>query len=103
MTKIKVGIVEDEMVIAEGIIVALTQLGYDTTEPAASFTEAMELIENERPDILLLDIQLSGKKDGIDLAWKIKEDYNIPFIFLSANADSATVVRAKKLTPPASL
>jgi len=103
MAKIKVGIVEDDMLIADGIVHALTQLGYDSAEPAISYTDALLMIEKEQPDILLLDIQLSGKKDGIDLAWKIKEDYNIPFIFLTANADAATVARAKKVTPPAYL
>ncbi len=91
------------MVIAEGLIQALTQLGYDTTEPAASFTEAVQMIQDEKPDILLLDIQLSGRKDGIDLAWTIREEYGIPFIFLTANADAATVERAKKVSPPAYL
>lgn len=43
------------------------------------------MIENEKPDLVLLDIQLKGIKDGIDLAWKIKESYDLPFIFLTAN------------------
>src|SRR4051812_22124930 len=103
MANIKVGIVEDEMIIAEGIVQALEQLGYEPTEPATSYTDALEMIEAERPDILLVDIQLSGKKDGIDLAWKIKEDYNIPFIFLTASSDPATVERAKLICPPAYL
>jgi two-component system, LytTR family, response regulator LytT len=103
MAGIKVGIVEDEMLIAQGIANALSQLGYASTEPAVGYTEALEMIEREQPDILLLDIQLSGKKDGIDLAWKIKEDYNLPFIFLTANSDPETVERAKKLCPPAYL
>lgn len=103
MSKIKVGIVEDEMLIAANIVKALTELGYETTEPAISYTEALEMVEAERPDILLLDIVLSGSNDGIDLAWKIKENYNIPFIFLTANSDMATVERAKKLCPPAYL
>ncbi len=103
MTAIKVGIVEDEMIIAEGIAEALRHYGYVPTIPATSFTEAMEMIAAESPDILLLDIQLSGKKDGIDLAARIKEEYNIPFIFLTGNSDAATVQRAKQLCPPAYL
>jgi DNA-binding LytR/AlgR family response regulator len=103
MANIKVGIVEDEAIIAFGLATALEQFGYSTTEPATSYTEALQMVEKERPDILLLDIQLSGKKDGIDLAWKIREDYNIPFIFLTGNSDAVTVERAKKLCPPAYL
>ena len=103
MAHIKVGIVEDEMLIGEGIAEALTQFGYIPTEPAVSYTEALEMINRDQPDILLIDIQLSGKKDGIDLARKIKEDYNVPFIFLTANSDANTVERAKQLCPPAYL
>ncbi len=82
MSKIKIGIVEDEAIIADNLSNTLTQLGYDVAEPATSYAEAITMIETEKPDLLLLDIQLKGKKDGIDLAMKIKEDYHLPFIFL---------------------
>lgn len=103
MAKIKVGVVEDEVIIAQGIIQALHELGYDTTELAISYTEALEMIANEQPDILLLDILLKGYKDGVDLAKTVKEEFNIPFIFLTANSDAATIARAKKVNPPAYL
>jgi Response regulator of the LytR/AlgR family len=103
MLRIKVGIVEDEVIIGRGIADALEQLGYETTEPAINFTEGVRMLQELKPDIVLLDIHLSGKRDGIDLAWKIREDFNIPFIFLTANADPATVERAKKVNPPAYL
>lgn len=101
--KTRIGIVEDEFLIAENISEALFQLGYDPIEPVGSYTEAIKMIDEEKPDILLLDIQLSGKKDGIDLAMKVREDYDIPFIFLTANSDQLTVERAKKASPPAYL
>lgn len=103
MSKIKIGIVEDEVIIADNLCNTLTNLSYDVAEPADSFAEAVEMIEAERPDLLLIDIQLVGKKDGIDLAWKIKQDYHLPFIFLTANADAATVQRAKLAEPAAYL
>lgn len=103
MIPIKIGIVEDEVIIADSLAATLVKLGYDVAEPAASYAEALQMIEAEKPDLLLLDIQLKGKKDGIDLAWKIKEDHGIPFIFLTANADTATVERAKLVEPPAYL
>ena len=99
MSKLKIGIVEDEIIIADHIAQILVHLGYEVTEPAASYTEAIKMIEEERPDLLLVDIQLKGRRDGIDVATKIKEAYRIPFIFLTANADSATVERAKKASP----
>ena len=103
MAKIKIGIVEDEAIIADDLCDVLEKLGYDVAEPASTFMEGLEMIESEKPDLLLLDINLNGKKDGIDLAWKVKEEYDIPFIFLTANADAATVERAKQTDPPAYL
>jgi len=103
MTKIKVGIVEDELLIARSISMALDDLGYTFTEASISYTEAMKMIEMEKPDILLLDIQLCGKKDGVDVASIVNDKYHIPFIFLTANSDSATIERAKKVNPHAYL
>lgn len=103
MSIVKIGVVEDEAVIADHICDTLEALGYKVTEPALNYTEAIQMIEDERPDLLLLDIQLAGQKDGIDVAKKVRETYNIPFIFLTANADSATVARAKAVNPPAYL
>lgn len=101
--KIKVGVVEDEVIIADNLCAILQGLGYDVAEPASSYEEALLMIDNEKPDLLLLDIQLKGKKDGIDLAMQIHDKYRIPYIFLTANADEATVQRAKKAGPAAYL
>lgn len=103
MNKVKVLVVEDEIIIADNICKTLFNLGYDVLEPALNFSEAITIIEQEKPDIAILDIQLAGKKTGIDLAKKINEDYNFPFIFLTANADFKTVDKAKKTTPYAYL
>ncbi|MCJ8292542.1 MAG: response regulator [Crocinitomicaceae bacterium] len=103
MNKVTIAVVEDEVIIANDICDTLETLGYSVLEPAINYTEALETIEKHKPDLVILDIQLSGKKDGIDLAWKIKEDYNIPFIFLTSNADQLTIDRAKRVDPPAYL
>jgi len=103
MNKVKILVVEDEIIIADNICDTLNDLGYCALEPAINFTEAVERIEKENPDIAILDIQLSGSKTGIDLAKKIKEDYDFPFIFLTSNADYSTVNEAKKVLPPAYL
>ncbi|MEO5893505.1 MAG: response regulator [Ferruginibacter sp.] len=103
MNKIKIGVVEDEVIIADSICAVLLQLGYDTAEPASSYSEALEMIAREKPDLMLLDINLAGSKDGIQLAVEIKKSYDLPFIFLTANSDNATVERAKMVEPPAYL
>ena len=101
MSVLKIGIVEDELVIARTIVSTLDELGYLHCGPAINYTEAMEMLDNNKPDLLLLDIQLSGKKDGIDVAQKINELYHVPFIFLTANSDAETIDRAKKVKPHA--
>ncbi|MFI1772299.1 LytR/AlgR family response regulator transcription factor [Thalassobellus citreus] len=103
MSEIKVLVVEDEIIIADNICDTLNDLGFEALEPAMSYTEAITLIEIEKPDIAILDIQLSGKKTGIDLAEKMNNDFNLPFIFLTSNADKVTLNEAKKVMPPAYL
>ena len=103
MSKIKVLVVEDEIIIADNICKTLESIGYDVFEPVLNFSEAIAVIEKETPDIAILDIQLSGKKTGIDLAEKINEAYNFPFIFLTANEDFNTFTKAKQVTPYAYL
>ncbi len=103
MNKVKVLVVENEIIIADNICDALEDLGYEVLEPAISYTEAIARLEKERPDIAILDIQLSGKKTGIDIAKKIRESFHFPFIFLTSNADSLTLNQAKEVMPPAYL
>jgi len=101
MAILKIGVVEDELIIARTILNTLDELGYSHCGPAINYTEAMQMLEHDKPDLLLLDIQLSGKKDGIDVAQKLNELYCIPFIFLTANSDPETIDRAKKVKPHA--
>lgn len=101
MSVLKIGVVEDELVIARTILSALDELGYANCGPAINYTEAMEMVVTEKPDLLLLDIQLAGKKDGFDVAEKLNESNRIPFIFLTANSDVETIDRAKKVNPNA--
>jgi DNA-binding LytR/AlgR family response regulator len=103
MNRVKIAVVEDEIIIADNICESLESLGYNVLEPAITYTEGKALIDNEQPDIVILDIHLSGKKDGVDLALYIKENYDLPFIFLTAHADKVTIERAKIVNPLAYL
>lgn len=100
---IKIGIVEDELLIAEKLKCFLLEIGYLVGEPAINYSEAVELLTLGKPDLMVIDINLKEKKDGIDLATLINEKYHIPFIFLTANGDPQTVERAKKVHPNAFL
>jgi len=103
MQKVKIVVVEDEIVIADNICEILSDLGYDVAEPAISYSEAIKTINQHNPDLAIIDINLRGKKDGIDIAQTLKSDYYFPYIFLTSNTDKKTVERAKKVTPSAYL
>lgn len=99
MPTLKIGIVEDEIVIAESIAASLEHLGYDVIPPANTYIEAVSMLIKHQPDLVLLDINLNDDRDGIDLAKRINNEFQTPFIFLTANADHATVARAKETRP----
>ncbi len=103
MENVRVLIVEDEVIIADNICDALEDFGYEVLEPAITYAEAIQAIETFRPDIAVLDIQLSGKKSGIDLAETINEKFNMPFLFLTSNSDKITLEQAKRAEPYAYL
>lgn len=96
---LKVGVIEDEMIIAESICLALRKLGYRVAGPSLHYHDACEMIEQELPDVLLVDINLNDYKDGVDLAQFVNQHYEIPIIFLSANADEQTIERCKAVQP----
>lgn len=103
MLKLKIGIIEDEMVIADTICLTLKKLGYEITTVSPNYNRAVKMMEEEKPDLLLIDINLGGGKDGIDFAHFVREKYAIPLIFLTANSDAATIARAKQVKPNAYL
>ncbi len=103
MSVLKIGVVEDEIIIADNLCSMLWNIGYEPSEPANTYKSAIEMVEEEKPDLVLLDIQIIGTKDGIDIAHQLKNKYHIPHIFLTANSDMATVKRAKETQPLAFL
>ncbi len=93
-TKQKILIVEDEMIIAADISMQLTQLGYDIIGIQTSAEDALQMIAVNPPDLILMDIVLKGKMDGIEAAQHIVETSKTPLIFLTSNTDDATFQRA---------
>lgn len=98
MTKPKILISEDEVIIAEDLAASLEELGYETCAIDAG-EDTIDMIRETQPDLVLLDINLRGSTDGVDIGSRIREEFKIPFIYLTAYADSATVDRAKKTEP----
>jgi DNA-binding NarL/FixJ family response regulator len=89
------------MIIAETIRLALKKLGYMPTKPAFSYESAISMLNEEKPDIILLDINLNDELDGVDLAHYININHSLPIIFLTANSDRLTIERSKQTRPNA--
>jgi DNA-binding LytR/AlgR family response regulator len=98
---VKILIVEDEMIIAANISLQLTVLGYEVTGIISKGEDAVNHIRQNNPDIVIMDIQLKGKIDGIDTAVEIKKEFDIPIIYLTANVDEEHFKRAKSTHPAA--
>ncbi|MBL0341932.1 MAG: response regulator [Bacteroidetes bacterium] len=99
MSKIKILVVEDESIVAKDIQNTLIRLGYDVPATASNAVSAFQKLEDIRPDLVFLDIKLKGDIDGIQIAEKIKNSYDIPVIFLTSFVDKATLDRAKVTEP----
>ncbi|MEO6282031.1 MAG: sigma 54-interacting response regulator [Dyadobacter sp.] len=98
MASQKILIVEDQFIEANHLRIMLQRAEYTVCSVARSVEQAEEILEKEKPDLVLLDIFLMGKRTGIDLAVQLREA-NIPFIYLSANSNEE-VLNAAKATHP---
>lgn len=103
MDNIRILIVEDEPIIAADLTDRLTDMGFGVAGQCDSGEEAIELAQQLMPDLVLMDVQLSGQLDGIETTQKILERQVVPVIFLTSNSDEATFARAKATLPAAFL
>ncbi len=101
--KIKIMLVEDEVLIAQSLSLELEIAGYEMCKFVAYGEDAIETAKKEKPDIILMDIHLAGKMDGIEAAKKILEFKEIPIIFVSGYSGAKIVERAKQINPAAYL
>ena len=97
--KIKILLAEDEVLIAHCLKMELELNGYDVCSFVASGEEAIEIAKKEDPSLILMDIHLSGKMDGIEAATKILEHNKIPIMFMTGYNDKAIYERAQELNP----
>jgi PAS domain S-box-containing protein len=99
VVKERILVVEDEAIVLLDLKNRLNTLGYTIVGSTAYGEEAIKKAEETRPDIVLMDIGLKGKIDGVQAAEKIRSLFNIPIIFLTANSDFTTLQRAKVTEP----
>ncbi len=92
-------VVEDEGIVALDIEEGLRTLGYEVVGIVDSGEEAVRSAERERPDLVLMDVSLKGSMDGVEAAARIRDNFGIPVVYLTAHADESTLHRARVTTP----
>ncbi len=99
-SKTAILIVEDDGLIALGMMESLAREGYRVLEPVSTGEDAIARCgDHPRPDLILMDVHLAGSIDGIEAARRIREQYPIPVIILTACTDGMTGRRMKELSP----
>jgi CheY-like chemotaxis protein len=92
----RVLIVEDEILIAEELRERLSRFGYSVIAAVDSADEGIAIATRELPDLVLMDIRLKGEKDGVQAAKEIRQQVDIPIVYVTAYSDRQTVDRAKQ-------
>jgi len=103
MDKKHILIVEDEPIIAADLQDRLTDLGYTIMANVDSGEDALARVQTQVPDLILMDVNLAGKLDGVETALQLREKIDAPLIFLTSNSDEATFNRARQAQPQAFL
>jgi PAS domain S-box-containing protein len=99
MKKCSILVVEDEALIAANLVHTLTSLGHMVHGPVATGEDAIRSVKTQKPDLVLMDIQLIGAMDGIETAEKIRAIADIPVVYLTAHTDDLRLKQAQ-LTEP---
>lgn len=97
--KVKILIVEDEEIVARGIKSIILSLNYEVTSIASNFDEAIQSVNYNSPDIILMDINLKNSLSGIEIAKEINKDKKILIIYISAFSDEETIKKAAETDP----
>lgn len=96
---ISILIVEDNVLIADDMQMILEDMGYNVVANVTSYEKAVVALEKNTVDLALLDIQLATEKSGIDIGKHIRDNYDIPFVFVTSNSDKETLNQAKEVKP----
>lgn len=101
-TSFTILVVEDEAIAAMTLRMILIQAGYRECYIVATGEEAVAFVRKQTPALILMDIRLAGKLNGLDAARRIKVTADIPVIFMTGYADESIVQQIAELEPVAS-
>ena len=99
MARARIFVVEDEVVVAEMLKMNLERSGYEIAGHEIYGEAVVESVARNKPDLILMDIRLKGRMDGISAAIQVRERFDIPIIYLTAYGDAETLERAKQTSP----
>lgn len=97
--KSRILIVEDELIEAMNFEQSLTSSGYEVVGIVSTGDQALKKVAELKPDLILMDIILKGEMNGIEVAARVKEDFNVPVVYLTAHPEESTLNRAKLTSP----
>jgi DNA-binding NarL/FixJ family response regulator len=92
-------VVEDDFLVGTEAEATLSEAGFEVVGVATTTEEAIDLVESRRPSIVVMDIRLAGKRDGVDAALEIFQNYGIRCLFATAHHDEHIRSRAKPAEP----
>lgn len=99
MNALRILVVEDETIVARDLEATLKRLGFEVTALCRTGEEALQSIRRQKPDVILMDIQLESGMDGVEAATRLQAEHPAPIIFLTAYADEPTLARARAAQP----
>lgn len=95
----RVLVIENDRVIARDLAEILGSLGHELTGSATTFSDGVALVEETAPDLVLIDIQIDGDRDGIALATELREEHAVALAFITSHADHLTIAKASAVRP----
>lgn len=95
----KIFIVEDELIVSLDLQQRVSDLGYEIAGTADNGDSAFQMVMETKPDLILMDINIKGKIDGIETSRNILQKYSVPIVYLTAYSDKTTLERAKNTSP----
>lgn len=96
---VRILLVEDDDIVARVADWRLQKIGYEVCGRATNSTDAVRMAEELHPDLVLMDIKISGTTDGVSTAKLLKKTVDVPIIYLTSHTDDETITRAAETEP----
>lgn len=99
MSKANILLVEDERIASMDIQEMIEEAGYSVADATSNAESALEVLDSDPVDLVIMDINLPGEMDGIEATEEINDQYDIPVIYLTAFSNEETLDRARETEP----